>query len=284
LTGVSAIFFRKNVIAPYFNPNLRWWETEQRFKLDLYCEVEDNGEKIKGDIIDISEIGSFITPSKALTVGSKYKVTVYWVKNSIDFEVKVIRASSPKEKYNGYGIMFIHITEEQKVFISNMIRELKNAGLDDSLRLDFEKNAPENTEEISRFKTKNRIIFLNEQIHGTIVDFSKNGAFIISNKKLSVGNTFEIEIDCLTYSFNTLGKVIRENTISNDEYGYGILFESLDSTQKKLISGIIKDLKNAGFQHRPWDPSNAPNEVIEKSVENTPYKIVKFFKKLFGKK
>jgi len=33
LSVVAGVLFRKHVIAPYFNPRLRWWATEPRYKI-----------------------------------------------------------------------------------------------------------------------------------------------------------------------------------------------------------------------------------------------------------
>ena len=33
ITLTSALFLRKSIYAPYFNPRLRWWETAKRFRV-----------------------------------------------------------------------------------------------------------------------------------------------------------------------------------------------------------------------------------------------------------
>ena len=39
LTVAAGIFFRRDVIAPYFNPPLRWWEQPKRFGVDMFFEI-----------------------------------------------------------------------------------------------------------------------------------------------------------------------------------------------------------------------------------------------------
>ena len=35
ILAVAGFFFRKHIIAPYFNPRLRWWEQASRYDIEL---------------------------------------------------------------------------------------------------------------------------------------------------------------------------------------------------------------------------------------------------------
>ena len=39
LVAAAGVFFRRAVIAPYFNPSLRWWEQPRRYVIRVFLEV-----------------------------------------------------------------------------------------------------------------------------------------------------------------------------------------------------------------------------------------------------
>ncbi|HBM51713.1 MAG TPA: hypothetical protein DDZ97_01325, partial [Deltaproteobacteria bacterium] len=76
LTGVLAILVyvvRKEIMAPYFNPQMRWWESAERFpfKLDVLLKSEQGEEKISSRTFDISVSGCFLTTDLEYQTGQK---------------------------------------------------------------------------------------------------------------------------------------------------------------------------------------------------------------------
>jgi hypothetical protein len=290
LTCSAGVFFRKNVIAPYFNPRLRWWENDERYHIDLFAEIHVLTEVDKADILDISVSGCFITPSVRLLLGEVYQITLNWIKKSILVKAKVMRISSAKEIYRGYGIMFMDLDESEKSFIREIIHDLHHANLEDSVRLSFDEKIVNNSNEILvkgltdsnsrslRFKTTHRVIFIEHNFIARIIDFSKSGVLIELLDELEIGKIYEFVIDCLNYKLFIKGKVVRESK-SDHYYSYGILFVDTSISQEGYLKEIVYSLKKAGFRHRLMDAKPVSQEVINKSVENTPYKITRIFKK-----
>jgi hypothetical protein len=296
LTVAAFIFFRKNVIAPYFNPRLRWWETDTRYRIDLSCgilidkiiEKKFDKKSVHADILDISKTGSFIIPLKALILGKKYKVKINWSNKSSFFDVKVMRKAvldqnmadkTKHKKEYGFGIMFINMTSDQLKFIDRMIAGLNRAKFNDSLRITYAKKTKSGYT-AKRYKTRSRILFIKEKLSGSLIDFSRNGLFTCLKNKLKTGSIYDFRIACMNTTITAKGRIIREIKYK-DQYGYGILFVDLNSGQKKTIKAAVRSLRSAGFKNRLLDAKPFPDEVIEKYAENTPYKIVLFLKNLF---
>jgi len=127
ITGLSAVFFRKHVYSPYFNPRLRWWEVASRYKIPLDAKILTDDATVDCRMVDISSTGCFVNYSGELARGT----TVWLVIKCSGVEIQclgsVVRKSTESE-HTGYGIYFQSMSRETKLKLKRLIRTLEASG------------------------------------------------------------------------------------------------------------------------------------------------------------
>ncbi len=127
VTAVSAIFFRKHVYAPYFNPRLRWWEVVSRYKVTLNTKILTDDAAIDCQTLDISTIGCFVNHTGDLNEGDSVWLIIQCSGIEINCLGKVVRKATETES-PGYGIFFQAMSGATKLKIKNLIRILESLG------------------------------------------------------------------------------------------------------------------------------------------------------------
>lgn len=292
LAIVAGVFFRKHIIAPYFNPRLRWWETEPRYKIDIHADIISGKNILTGEILDISNSGFFMAFERDLTVGRVYKFNLKCLKHSVEVNGKVMRKASQKEELNGYGIMFVKLTDAEKMGISSLIEDLEKGGTRDFSR-EVKGAVPEGSEvtelthqrkTAARYKLIHEAVLTGEKenIQCEIVNISKNGCFLTAEREIPEGLIYRIKIRCMKLEVEMEGEINRKSG-SRGVYGYGVKFINATKQKKQIINMIIRKYKKIGARNRLKDSSPVSDEVIDRYVAHTPYRIVLFFKKLLLK-
>ncbi|RPJ09368.1 MAG: PilZ domain-containing protein, partial [Spirochaetaceae bacterium] len=130
LFSVAGIFFRRTVIAPYFNPVLRWWQQPSRFRINLSMQVGDGigGKPSTCDIIDISASGAFAVSPEPLKQNVNYHLVIKCLRHTASLQGQVVRAASFHGR-QGYGIRFLEHNVAVRKELETMFRDLKRAGL-----------------------------------------------------------------------------------------------------------------------------------------------------------
>jgi hypothetical protein len=116
------LILQRHVTAPYFNPQIRWWETPSRLRVDLSATFTIGDKKVTAQILDVSESGCFVNleapnvvRGQMLNVGMSYEH--YYFESS----ARVIRHSaSPK----GVGLKFEEMSQPNKREIKRLIKNL----------------------------------------------------------------------------------------------------------------------------------------------------------------
>ncbi len=75
LVITAGVFFRRAVIAPYFNPRIRWWEQAPRLRINICAEI--GPAMTPAEIFDVSASGAFIAGPENLVLGASYAVTLH---------------------------------------------------------------------------------------------------------------------------------------------------------------------------------------------------------------
>jgi hypothetical protein len=130
VTGISAVFFRKHVYAPYFNPRLRWWEVASRYRVKLPTTIVNDAGSMDCQLLDISSTGCFIEFDGNLNLGDDVWLLIDFVNNEINCLGKVIRKSR-EPSAPGYGIYFHAMSQETRRKLKYLVRTLKNLGCKD---------------------------------------------------------------------------------------------------------------------------------------------------------
>lgn len=125
IVGTVGYFLQKHIIAPYFNPKLKWWERDERFKVDLIAKIKVDDRFFEGQILDVSVSGCFLRYDKNLKLGD-----LVWINTSLNNEQFSVMGNvmwiSRKEP-QGYGLMFVGTSKEDKRTIQRMVDYLKRS-------------------------------------------------------------------------------------------------------------------------------------------------------------
>ena len=292
LAVIAGIFFRKHVIAPYFNPRLRWWETDPRYKLDISAEIVTHYKKLVGEIHDISASGCLVLLNYKIRLGMTHKLLIRCLNHLVEINGKIMRKSSSDEEYDRYGIMFVKMTTENKYQLNILIEDLEKSGVRDFMREKKTKKAKsaEKREATRIWETAQRyalthsaVLEDNEQIiRSQVLDISKHGCFIKSENDIPVGTEYTLIIQLLNHELHMKGLIEWKSDYHGHD-GYGVKFVDLTAHERREIDKLIHTIKELGARNRLTEVHQVEEEVFDRSVANTPYKIVLFFKKLLLK-
>ncbi len=132
ITAVSALFLRKSVYAPYFNPRLRWWEAAKRFRVNLEAFLVTKERSFACTTLDISETGCFLELQDDIPLGSRVMVEFKCGAFEISAAGKVVhKRAGTGGQHPGYGIMFQALAQETKEKIRKLILYFEKIGLED---------------------------------------------------------------------------------------------------------------------------------------------------------
>ena len=109
-----------SVRALYFDPTIRWWQSQPRYEIQWPAQCEHYGNWLDIKIVNISDGGSLITSENVLKLSDlvKLKFQVMTIPYEITGQVMHCRQSQ-------YGIQFIHTPQTRDKFF-NLAVGLKN--------------------------------------------------------------------------------------------------------------------------------------------------------------
>ena len=130
LTGVLASLVyvgRKEIMAPYFNPQMRWWESAERFPFKLDAQIQQSGdtEQINAKPFDVSVSGCFLITDHPYEAGQQLQLNLKLLE-PINLTAQVIWVSAGDEKIpQGIGVKFTSHLDEVSMMVT---RFRKNYG------------------------------------------------------------------------------------------------------------------------------------------------------------
>jgi hypothetical protein len=274
LTAVAFVFFRKNVIAPYFNPDLRWWETERRYMLDIRMDIYLESGPVSAGIMDISGTGCFILPATVLEVGRTYEGLLRFLGNFVSLGFRVVRKSRMAREKEGYGLQFV---DTGRLFHAGMRKVLARLERSDARNRIRDGGAAT----ASRYNVMIDLTVSGSQheIHGDLLNLSRQGCLILSESELAPVVPYDVKLVCLNRSVSLKG-VIRWKTGESHKKAYGFHFSGMDRDVKKNLEGIITSLRKMGVPDRLKVAGNAPEQIPDSKVAHTPYRLILALKKM----
>lgn len=123
--GMVGFFLQRHIVAPYFNPDLKWWEHYPRHKTRLMAEVRIRKLVHQCQILDISKGGCFIKLGKEFHLGD-----LLWLHlnhNGHKFQVLTKVAWVCLDRPKGYGLMFLGVGKREKKIIKKVLASLHSA-------------------------------------------------------------------------------------------------------------------------------------------------------------
>jgi hypothetical protein len=289
LAVVAGIFFRKHVIAPYFNPRLRWWESKPRFKIDIHADIMLDGRVLSGDILDLSDSGFFMTFDGPLSIGKVYSFNLKCLKRSVNVSGKVMRKSTENEGVRGFGIMFFRLAESGKRGITDIIKDLEKGGLRDFSRKPTDASGKGTVAEPEPLPRERATRYLltheaylsdgSETVMCRLIDLSAEGCLITADRNIAENRNYKINIKCMNQKIELDSRVQRKSA-PQGRTDYAMEFVNLTKEKKHELNALIHTLKKMGATNRIDISTPLSDELIDKTVSATPYKIVIFFRKL----
>ncbi len=114
---ITGFFILEPIRAPYFNPRLRWWEQEKRYRIDLPVNIHysDSETLIQGKTYDISRSGLFFTGDLIGPTGTFVHVKFdHEMLAELDILGEIVWLTSGKGRYpRGGGVKFGAMPKDQ---------------------------------------------------------------------------------------------------------------------------------------------------------------------------
>ena len=121
------LFTRREIIEPYFNPRVRWWERSKRVGTRLAAQVEFDGKKVSGEVLDLSGSGCFFSTAEDL-ISNESKVQVRLLNpdhmKDLAFPGEIVRSIDLRH----HGMRFMQLTRQQRRSLKTLIDELEISG------------------------------------------------------------------------------------------------------------------------------------------------------------
>lgn len=243
ILGVMVIFARKEIYAPYFNPELRWWEQTRRYYYrNMHVDIVDTAtSKIidKITVFDLSENGAYLVYDKDINIGDIYRLNIHISENenkiySVNGEAMWINRDNASITHpHGFGCRFIRPDRQFKKGIKSEIKKIKSM---------IKRYYAKNLHTIVYNKKNNKKVF-----EGDCYDISLLGIFIpFLAPQIKENNIYNIE---LIFPENPMLETdavvtwISNNNSGDMPNGFGCKFANDDPEFQKTIRHYIKKWK-----------------------------------------
>lgn len=273
----ALLFFRKHLIAPYFNPRLRWWEQDQRYEIDIYLRFLGLNKNVI--ISDISEGGCYIFVDFLIESGTELPVLIVCGSFHITLQSRIMRIAKESDRYYGYGLMFLKIDEVEKDGLKKLIKKLKSFSSYESENIDSQ----EKRTNIRYFIGYDlSVISENETSPGNLEDISKSGCAIKTSIDMKTGSSCIFNYRIQNMNHKILSKVIWKKGNPGNRH-YGLKFIEIDKNTKLSLKKMIQFTSKLGARKRKINKKTF-YQYCEEKLDHTPYEIVRFFKRILKKK
>jgi Tfp pilus assembly protein PilZ len=129
------VFFilRKDILAPFFNPELKWWEQHKRVKKALSIYIPSGDKEQKLTTYDISADGLFAATKKLedFPMSQEFKAHVQLedISQNIEVNCKVVWQSEGDGNYpQGFGCTFLNMDKIQHKTLQDYLKDLIKNG------------------------------------------------------------------------------------------------------------------------------------------------------------
>lgn len=214
-----ALALQRETRAPYFNPRIRWWESEPRYPFD--AQVRSGGRAL-----DISDSGVFIQHDAPRKMGARDDYVLEMKESELAFRGEVCWVSAGDAEHPaGYGVKFVELTAAARQEIRGILERQKKLG------------QKEWGERAVRYPT---------DIHcgdGQIaLDISQGGMFVRSEVPRRLGDTAIYQLQFGKHDISVTGEVVWLSQ-GDQKYppGHGVKFVHPDPDTRAMLSALVYD-------------------------------------------
>lgn len=214
-----ALLLQRETRAPYFNPRIRWWESEPRYPVD--APVRSGGRAL-----DISESGVFIQRDDPRELGGRDDYVLDLEGGELAFRGEVCWVSAGDAEHpRGYGVKFLEMDAQTRREVDRLLERQRKLG------------HKEWGERAVRYPTD--IQCGDGQI---ALDLSQGGMFVRSEVPRRLGDTATYRLQFGKHDIPVTGRVV---WISHGDRGYppghGVKFVHQDPDTRAMVSALVYD-------------------------------------------
>lgn len=116
----------REIKVPYFLPQIRWWESNPRYKFVVLAQVERSQSGFEGEILDVSMGGCFVKTRMDLTQDERILIRYNIFGETLEIGGTVVwRTQSSVTHPKGVGIKFDELNKHQKRVMKAATQHLK---------------------------------------------------------------------------------------------------------------------------------------------------------------
>jgi c-di-GMP-binding flagellar brake protein YcgR len=283
LAVAAGIFFRRSVIAPYFNPGLRWWEQPARFGLGIYLSIAGrDGRTIQADIVDISETGAFAVCLEGLPADAELAVELHALGHRILTRARV-RRRVPHNGTIGYGLQFARPDRVQAIALRALLRDFRRAGL--LKRARERPGMPVRTAPRFLVNAGAEIAAGDRTAPAVLLDLSRTGCLLglPGGPETGPAAGFRVAFRCFGGSVSVACEPRWTGRLEGAPV-CGAAFRYESAAQKKRVRRIIARLRRAGAADRRKTARPVPKETLAELALKSPYRLLDGVRRIFVNK
>ncbi len=269
----AGVFFRRAVIAAYFNPRIRWWEQATRLRINVYAEI--GPARTTAEILDVSASGAYIAGTENLVVGSPCAVTLHCLSHTVRLE-SVVMSDTRRGKETGYGLRFVNTGRIEKDGLNHILRDLARAGA-----VDRERQGPVRLTKLlfnkPRFRLPSRVRFQTAtgSCGAILLDLSRGGCLIQPTDAClpPLNEPCLLTIGCLDTDL-TLNGIPRWSGAPEGNPVTGIAFSFKNRSEKARLRALRAACRRGHAPNRLVSATPLSADALLASALRSPYRFV----------
>ena len=277
LTVAAGIFFRRDVIAPYFNPPLRWWEQPKRFGVDMFFEITGLDGAVRAEIADISRTGVFLVCRRDLPLEREHEMVFHVFGRKIALHARTVRRDV-KHGETGFGLKFVRTGSGEQAALQGLLLDLRRAGfLDRNRARASRRDGPgvRKTAPRFRFATRAAIVRDGQSRPCLLLDLSRTGCLLDpeGNEEAECSERFRLSLRCGGHE--TLVECEpRWHGVLDGRNVCGAFFVFDHPRSARRVRRIVNRFRKAGAAGRNRLAHRLPAERLEEYALHSPYRLV----------
>lgn len=276
LFGVAGWFFRRHVIAPYFNPRLRDWSMALRHQARLGIEVHSGGQSKQALLRDISGGGVFIVTNEAIPPSAEIELVLTQGSGTLNLKGRVMRAGPAEQGGHGYGIMFVQLQDEQKKELSRITTMLEILP-----GQEFDAHDQRRLQHRVALQPKSWLESAGARQDVSLDNISLSGCAISGSEQLTPGGKaiLSIESPLLVH----LPATVIWSHQEGHAWHHGLQFVKVPRATSRGLRAYLKILDQLNAEIRPGTNPEVRKRIVEETLQRSPYSAIYRIKKLFGR-
>ena len=218
---VILYFVRREVMSPYFNPRLRWWESDRvALKTTASFEIADQGSVV-AETLDISPTGVFLLTDETIEAGEAMELTIAIGKESIKARARAVWTSDGTRRPRGIGARFDE--PSSRVIKAALANLAPRAAPRHPFKLDVDILRTGGKKEAVTCKT---------------FDVSEAGCFLVTDRSFTVGESIDLTLHMIDEPVRTRGQIVWQSDGQHAPRGIGVRFDRRSEALGEQLSQL----------------------------------------------